>query len=344
MNKFAHGGNIYNTAPLRHDFSVNLNPLGMPGEVVSAIRENADKLSAYPDPDSSALRFALAQKHGVPPESILCGNGAADLIIRLAMALHPKTVLTLAPGFSEYERAAQLCGAGFKTHALRPGDDFLLTAAVLDALSPDVGLIFLCNPNNPTGRLADPALLAAVLKKCEQTGAILAMDECFLEFTNAPSMTAHISSQNLVVINALTKTYAMAGLRLGYMLTKNDGLLRRVSSFSQSWPVSSAAQCAGLAALKCEDYLQKAKTLIASRRPDLSSRLAALGIHVFPSDANFLLCKSPVPLCEKLLKRGIMVRNASNFLTLDERYFRVCVSDKAQNDLLIKEISEVLNG
>lgn len=344
MEKFSHGGDIYRHPTIKHDFSVNLNPLGMPLEVAQAIRAAAGNSSAYPDPNCSELRAALAESHGVSPESILCGNGAADIIIRLALALKPKAVLSLAPGFSEYEKAAALCGASFKVHTLAPENDFFLTASVLEAVSPDVELVYLCNPNNPTGRLSDPELLAALLKKCEERGAILAVDECFLQFTNAPSMASQLSSPNLVIINAFTKTYAMAGLRLGYMLTANEALLSRVRAFAQSWSVSSVAQAAGIAALKCENHISSAKALLSEQRPYLTQGLKKLGIHVYPSEANFLLCRSEAPIYEMLLSRGILLRSAENFLTLDERYFRVCVSTQELNALLLNEISEVLNG
>lgn len=344
MKNFTHGGNTYPYPSLRHDFSVNLNPLGAPQDVISAIKRSADKFAAYPDPDCRALCAAIAAKHGTAPENVLCGSGAADIIIRLALALRPSCILSLAPSFSEYEKAAQLSRASFRTFPLRAENGFLLDSSVLSAITPETGLVFLCNPNNPTGSLAPHEILCALLEKCEQSGAILALDECFLEFTNAPSMTARLSSPNLVVINAFTKTYAMAGLRLGYMLCSNRELLRKTADFSQSWCVSSPAQTAGLSALGCRAWLAEAKALINEQRPYLAAGLERLGIEVFPSNANFLLCKSPLPLFQKLLSRGILVRDCSSFPTLDERYFRVCVSSRELNDILLTEISEVLNG
>ncbi len=343
MEKYSHGGNIYNQ-PIIQDFSVNLSPLGMPSAVVDAIKLCAHEAGAYPDPDCSALCSAIASYHEVNENAILCGNGAADLIIRIALSLKPKTVLCLAPSFSEYEKAAQLSGANFKTHLLSSENDFLLSPSVLDSVTPDVGLVYICNPNNPTGSLVEPELLAALLKNCEQTGAILAVDECFLPLTDGPSMIAHLSSQSLVIISAFTKTYAMAGLRLGYMISSNESLYRKVSDFSQSWSVSSVAQCAGLAALKCKDYIPQAKAIIKAQRPYLREGLESLGIKVFPSDANFLLCRSRKPLYKPLQQRGILIRSAANFRNLDHCYFRVCVSKKELNDLLLYNISEVLNG
>lgn len=344
MKKYSHGGNIYNKAPLRNDFSVNLNPLGMPEEVKRAIESSADKMSAYPDPDCMELCRRIAGVHGVLPENVLCGNGAADIIIRIALALKPKAVLSLAPGFSEYEKAARLCGAAFKTHTLSPENDFHLDNSVLDAVTADVGLVYICNPNNPTGRLCEGELMAALLKKCEAVGAVLAVDECFIGFTNAPSMQAYLNSPSLVIINALTKSYAMAGLRLGYMLSSNAALIKKVSDFSQSWSVSSVAQIAGIAALDCGEHLKKARALIEKERSYLSSGLSGFGVRVFPSDANFLLCFYEAPISSRLLKWGIMVRDCSNFAGLDARYFRVCISARRENDLLLREISEVLNG
>ncbi|MGM9527644.1 MAG: threonine-phosphate decarboxylase CobD [Oscillospiraceae bacterium] len=344
MNRYAHGGDIYGSSNIRHDFSVNLNPLGMPREVIETIRQNAADFSAYPDSECRALRKALAAQHGIDASHILCGNGAADIILRLCMALKPKTVLTLAPSFSEYDRAARLCGADIKRHTLCADTGFVLTDAVLDEISGDVRLVFICNPNNPNGALADPALLTAILRRCEQVGAVLAVDECFLPFINAESMSAQLESPALVVICAFTKLYAMAGLRLGYMLCSNEDILRRVSECGQSWSVSSVAQAAGLSALNCRDYTERTKALIAKEREYLRAGLESLGVSVFPSSANFLLCRHSMDIFQLLLARGILIRSCENFEALDSSYFRVCVSQREGNTLLLSEISEVLNG
>ncbi|MFR2021116.1 MAG: aminotransferase class I/II-fold pyridoxal phosphate-dependent enzyme [Christensenellales bacterium] len=149
-------------------------------------------------------------------------NGAADLIFRLALAKQPRHALVLAPTFAEYEAALETIGCDVRRYTLNEANDFALTEDVLGAIQPPVEIVFLCQPNNPTGQAADRALMRRILAKCEEVGALLAVDECFLDFlpdgealTMKPELAAH---GGLFILKAFTKLYGMAGVRLGYGL------------------------------------------------------------------------------------------------------------------------------
>ena len=186
MQPLTHGGDWagyraeFGRDPL--DFSANVSPLGLPDGVAEAITAALATADRYPDPLCRALRAKLAVAENVPAESLLCGNGAADLIFRLVLAAKPRTALVTAPTFAEYATALETVGCTVERHFLREENDFAVTEDILNAVHPGIEMVFLCQPNNPTGQLAQPALVEALLHKCEAVGARLVVDECFLDF------------------------------------------------------------------------------------------------------------------------------------------------------------------
>lgn len=345
MQRYDHGGDTYTQGDVRLDFSISINPLGMPEPVREAIVTHTSDYQSYPDPYCRALRAAIARHENVAAADILCGNGAADLIYRLCLAVRPRRMLVLAPTFSEYEKAALLAGAAVLFHSLREEDDFSLTEGILDDITADVDMVFLCNPNNPTGQLAEPALMERIAARCTAVGALLIVDECFLAFTNGISCRSLLQTYpDMVILDSFTKLYAMAGVRLGYIISKNQAVLREVQNFGPCWSVSSVAQTAGLAALECRDYVRKTRQLVAAERAYLARALAALGLHVFPGCANYILFKSEKPLLAPLLEKGLFIRSGENFEGLDARFYRICVMQRPQNQQLVEAIKEVLHG
>ena len=256
------------------DFSANVSPLGTPEAVARAIGAAAYRADRYPDPLCRELCAALGEAEGVPKDWILCGNGATDLIFRLALAKRPRYALVLAPTFAEYEAALETVGCDVRRCALDEANDFAMTEDVLGAIQPPVEIVFLCQPNNPTGQAADRALMRRILAKCEAVGALLAVDECFLDFlpdgealTMKPELAAH---GGLFILKAFTKLYGMAGVRLGYGLCADTALLERMRRAGQPWAVSSLAQAAGLAALTQRDYVRQVRALIETENCELS--------------------------------------------------------------------------
>jgi threonine-phosphate decarboxylase len=163
MDKYGHGGDIYGNPGITLDFSVNTNPLGMPEEARRALISHIDEYSRYPDPECRELRAAIAKHENIPAEHILCGNGAADLIYRLCYAVKPKKALVCAPTFSEYELALEQAGCRITRYLLKQENMFAFTEDIERHLTPDTDMIFLCHPNNPTGRLIPGDILERIL-------------------------------------------------------------------------------------------------------------------------------------------------------------------------------------
>lgn len=329
------------------DFSANVSPLGLPENVRQAVVRALDTADRYPDPLCRELREKLSERHGVPVDWILCGNGASDLIYRLALAKGPRTALVTAPAFSEYENALVLSGCSVARLPLSPENDFAVTAELLESITPELDVLFLCEPNNPTGRTTDRRLLIKILDRCAASGTLLVADECFNDLLDAPeahTLLGRVSDfPNLLILRAFTKSHGMAGLRLGYALCRDAALLEKMRRSGPPWAVSGPAQAAGLAALEEDGYLSQLRRLIQRERPRLAAGLTALGCKVCPGEANYLLVLSPVPdLGENLRERGILLRDCSNYHGLGPGWYRAAVRTEEENQALLRAIREVM--
>ena len=343
-----HGGEVYSRA-VEIDFSANINPLGTPGAVREAVEASLSMLSQYPDPYCRALVGAIAEFEGVPAERVLCGNGAAELIFSLCAALRPRRALLPVPSFSEYRSALETVECETEFYHLAQAEDFALTERFLPVLENfDGELLMLCNPNNPTGQVIDPALLEDIRGICARKGIFLFIDECFLDLTQgggALSLARGLRpGERTLVLKAFTKSYGMAGLRLGYCLCADPALLTEMGRATQAWNVSLPAQAAGVAALGQREFLDRARAIIHTQRPLLAAGLEALGLTVIPSRANFLLFFSPRPLGGALLERGLQIRDCANYPGLGPGWYRTAVRLPEQNKRLLDAIKEILNG
>lgn len=348
---YPHGGDTlsyreaYGRDPI--DFSANLNPLGTPPAVQEAVRRSAALCAAYPDPFCRRLRHALAEHEGVAEESVLLGNGAADLIFRLAYALRPTRALLLAPTFSEYETALTAAGCSCSFYPLREEDGFRLTSDFLFHLADGWDLVFLCNPNNPTGQPIPRDLLEEILLQCEKRGTLLAVDECFTSFLDEPdaySLKPFLAEHpKLFLLGAFTKLYAMAGLRLGWCFCSDRVLLDEMERSAQPWSVSTPAQEAGLAALSETEFVRRSRELVRTQREWLRRELTALGMQVYGSHANYMFFRSPVADLGEMLKQdGILLRSCANYRALGPDYYRAAVRLPQENEALIRAMRHCL--
>lgn len=328
------------------DFSANVSPLGLPAGVAAAITNALPTADRYPDPLCRELRAALAGAEGVPADWILCGNGAADLIFRLALAVRPRRALLPAPTFAEYEAALQTVGCAVQRVFLREENEFAVTEKFIDAVTPETDIVFLCQPNNPTGQVTPHALVERLVRRCAECGAVLVVDECFLDFL--PDRDAWTAKQllrdapHLIILKAFTKLYAMAGVRLGYALCGDAALLEKMRGAGQPWAVSSLAQAAGLAALQETAYAGAVRTLIAEQRPRMAAGLRALGLRVMDGQANYLLFRATPDFGEKLRRRGAVVRSCANYPGLDAAWYRTAVRTAEENTRLLQIMGEIL--
>ncbi len=339
-----HGGDIY-TELIRLDFSASLNPLGTPPAVIDAMKQAAEHAECYPDPRCRKAVAAISRHEGVSPESILMGNGAAELIYSFCQASAPRSALIAVPTFSEYEAA--LAGSGCRVihHRLLFENHFVLQENFTEMiLNSKPNVVFLCNPNNPTGRLISEALLRKILTLCEIIKARLFVDESFLDLSGSkPAMNGLIADHpHLFLLKSLTKNYALAGIRVGYCLCSDHYLLQRMSRSVQPWNVSVIAQAATEAALNEADYLQDALDLIKTEQEYLYTTLSRFGFLVCPSETNFLLFRAPTGLDNELRKKGVAIRSCANFSGLGPGWFRIAVRKHEENEMLIQTMKQIL--
>lgn len=352
----AHGGNTREAAGVLGiapenllDFSANINPAGMPATLRHALQNSWQLAERYPDVEYASLYQALAQHHQVPSSWLLAGNGETDAIFALVAALAPRKTLLITPGFAEYRRALALVGSDIVEFRLREEDGWALTDALLDALTADLDCLFLCTPNNPTGLLPDEALLEAISRRCQALGITLVVDEAFMDFiTDQAGMIPTLAGNpHLWVLRSLTKFYAIPGLRLGYLLSSDEENVARMRRRQMPWSINAFAALAGEIILQDRDYQQASLHWLAQERPWLLAALQAVpGLTVWEGRANYLFfrCDAPgVELQRALLQQHILIRSCANYPGLDERYYRVAVRNRIENERLLAALGKVLN-
>lgn len=352
---YTHGGDVYRNEKIRMDFSININPLGMPDFIKQTAMDGVEESARYPDSRCRRLRRLAAGFYGVQEETLVFGNGAAELIFGIVRAVSPRRAVLTAPSFTEYEAALSSVGAEVLFFPLKEEDDFSLPAdRYLDFLKsarPD--MIFLCNPANPTGRLTPGEEIRRILEFCTVQGILAVVDECFLDLAEEDERDSVLDlvregEKNIFLLKAFTKSFAMAGLRLGYGFLADGELRLKMQSQSQPWNVSIPAQEAGCAAFGAErePYLREARKLISREREYLREGLQRLGFYVFPSEANFLLFKRTDrgdggELYESLLSRGILIRRCGDYQGLSGDHYRICVKKREENRAFLENLGEI---
>ena len=350
-----HGGNVLQMAArvgldpaLVLDFSANINPLGMPARLRAAIPAQLDRLERYPDIDYQQLYAALARHTGCAAEQILAGNGATELIFALTRHLKPRRALLPVPGFAEYRRALQREGCAIIDFPLLESEDFQLTPRLLEALSPDLDCLFLCTPNNPTGQQPGSDLLLQILKRCQQLGIQLIVDESFIDFLPDHRGLQPVQDKYdcLYLLRSLTKFYAIPGLRLGYLLAGDRARLARMKEQQEPWTINALAALAGETVLDDSRYQANTHAWLAREQAYLLAALSALpGIKIWPPAANYLFLRSldsTLPLQERLLEKGILIRHCANYPGLSSDFYRVAIRTHGENRRLVAALAEVL--
>ncbi|MBQ8417239.1 MAG: aminotransferase class I/II-fold pyridoxal phosphate-dependent enzyme [Phascolarctobacterium sp.] len=352
MYKYQHGGDVYSSqvtaggkAPI--DFSANINPLGLPPGVKRAVQNALKNCINYPDPFCRELRTATAAYLGVKEDCLFFGNGAADVLFRLALALKPHKALLLAPTFADYEKALRSVDCKINYYELQERYDFKVRKSILSAITPNTDLVVICNPNNPTGQLTNRRLLLEILNKCVEVNARLLIDECFMDFVDEEKSFSMrdllLRFPNLIILKAFTKTFAMPGIRLGYCLTADAELQRLLHECGQDWSVSVLAQAAGKAALMEKEYLHETALLIREERQYLLRQLQLLGAVVYGSEANYIFFKldQPKELVALMREQGYLIRSCANYHNLGEGYYRIAVKTRVLNRSLIKTMKGI---
>jgi len=352
-----HGGNIIEAAAVLgvdansiFDFSANINPLGMPDSLKRAIVANLALAERYPDVEYRALHQALASHHQVPQEWVLAGNGETELIFNLVQQLAPRKALLLTPGFAEYRRALTRAGCEITDFPLAEENHWQPDETLLQALTPDLDCLFLCTPNNPTGLLLDHELLLAIAQRCFENDIALIVDEAFLDFLpQEAGLIPHLSRfPQLYVLRSLTKFFAIAGLRLGYMVSANTERVNRIRQQREPWTINAFAALAGEVILNDREYIEASYRWLSTEQPRLFNGLNALpGMTVWQPRANYIFLRCDIEgldLQRALLEEHILIRHCANYPGLDARYYRVAIKSPTDNDKLLDALRRVTSN
>lgn len=350
-----HGGNLRELARAAGrsqeeilDFSANINPLGPPEWLRSVISSSVSSLVHYPDPDSSSLAEAVAARYGADPEEVLLGNGSTEILYLLPRALNVSRAIIPVPAYSDYATASELAGLGVETPSLKEDEGFRLNLSSLVSLIHDRDLVFLGQPNNPTGLLFDPEELRSLALR--SPSAIFVVDEAFADFVEEMDRLTSRRPRNIIVLCSLTKCYAIPGLRLGCAVGDRE-IVQRVRKIIPPWSVNRLAQVVGEAALRDLTHLERTRRFVKTQRESLMSRLQSFpppGLTVYPGSANFLLVRmngkemDAPALARRLLQDGIAIRVCDNFDGLDHRFFRIAVRTEEENFRLCASIQAAL--
>lgn len=345
-----HGGDIY-SKKIKMDFSVNVNPLPLPSAAKKAYCRTVKKLQNYPDINCRKLREKLSEVTGIAFEKLIAGNGASELISAIVRALKPGKTMLLAPSFTGYSQALSAFPQP-EYFYLKKENNFCLTAEELVRLKNKItesgtDFLIITNPNNPNGKLMEDDILQELAVFCREKQLYLLLDETFKSLTDNPSVFFPSGFPNLILVRAFTKSFALAGLRLGWAAA-DLSVTQRIKKELPEWNVSLPAQETGLALLKqgkkTEAYLEKSRRLIKKERLYLSENLIKAGFQVFPSDSNFILFYSAGQsggenLFLKLYEKDkILIRDCSDYIGLEKGYFRIAVKNHRENKKLIKKI------
>ncbi len=327
------------------DFSSNINPLG-PSPRIRRAAANAD-LAAYPDRTSLMLREALGDRLGVATESILIGNGSTELIHLLARArLRPGVgCLILTPTFGEYRAAAEMAGGAVEEVRATRGQMFrwspTATARAIERVRP--GLVFLCNPNNPTGVYLDRDHVTGILQAAGEESLVV-LDDAYASLADHPWDPLQLFDRgNLAVLRSMTKDHALAGVRLGYLVARPD-VVAEAWRLQPAWSVNALAQAVGLAALEDDEHLEKARQTISDAKSYLYAALRDLGMESTPSAANFVLVRvgNAAEMRRALMLRGVVVRDCASFGLPD--HIRIAVRRRHECVRLVDELRGMLKA
>lgn len=359
VNEIHHGGNVEKIAAELNipknqftDFSANINPLGFPKNLHKILIQSLANIETYPDPNYSDLKSAIAQHLNLSADDIFVGNGATQVLDESLHVKKATDALVLAPTFGEYERLFKRQGIKVHHYELQEKDNFALNVSHLIQYLTDhskITVICLTNPNNPSGQLVAVSDIRKLADFCNRENRLLVVDEAFIDLTvgQQESFVEEMKAEDQVyVIRAATKFFAIPGLRLGYCITKNEQLKKLLMVQEDAWSVNSLANVFGQNMFKEKDYIQQTHHWLNTAQPALYEALKQIKeIKAFPSSTNFFLlrCKD-TNLRQKLIQKKIIIRQCDDYVGLGSNYYRVAVRSTPENQVLVKALKEVLGS
>ncbi len=362
--KRVHGGNVKEFCQKQGfvpgqivDFSSNVNFLGPPADALAAIGKNLGSIKYYPDSRQEELRNVLGEYLGVPRENILVGNGSADLIFLLCRYILPRKALIFTPTFGEYEIAVRAAGGEAIHLDMKSQNGFTFPLQQALTAINEADLVFVCNPNNPTGTLFHPKEILELVKTSQEKEAIknhktvTVVDEAFIDFVDtANSLRPKVNeSKNLIILGSLTKFFAIPGLRLGYIVA-DPSIIEELTALRDPWSVNCFAEIVGKEVFRDKQFITRSIKETCKNRQYLVEQLNSLGgFKPYSSETNFILVEiighelNSHLLQERLAPYGIIIRNCDSFRGLDNQYVRLAVRSISDIDYLISSIKETLD-
>ncbi|WXJ83782.1 Histidinol-phosphate aminotransferase [Moorella thermoacetica] len=324
----------------------NENPLGPSPDAVQALQEASDRIFLYPDGNCYYLKEALAAKLGVKQENLIIGNGTDEILKMLAETyINPGDEIVVAdPTFSEYEFAAQVMGGrAIKVPTRNFRHDL---AAMAAAITPRTRLVFVCNPNNPTGTIVGQAALDGFLKQVPPS-VVVVLDEAYSDYVTAehyPNSLAYVRAgrANVIILRTFSKIYGLAGLRVGYGVAVPE-IIRDLNRVREPFNVNLLAQVAAVAALKDEAHVGKSREVNSEGKDYLYSQFESLGLKYVPTEANFIFVdiqRDSREVFRQLLQKGVIVRTGDIFGY--DTFLRVTIGTRRQNETFIRALREIL--
>lgn len=321
------------------DFSVNINPLGIPNKIKELWPNFINQVADYPDPHNKELIKVLSEKIAIDPAHLLLGNGAAELISLLGLYLHNKSILIIQPTFSEYERVCRAHHCQINYYTIQPNQTICLNE--FEQAIQDKEAVFLCNPNNPTGKYIKKSLLKKMADICLKHNCLFIIDEAFYDFLidYDQSIELHKQYNNLIFLRSLTKMYSIAGLRLGYLVA-HPSIIKKIQPYLPHWHINAIALEVGKLCLNEFDFVKQTQIFVTEERKRMMNNLTKLSFEVVESEVNYYLMRDQTttnlqPLFIYLLRQGIVLRHTVNFPGLAGKWLRVAVKTKQENNTFL---------
>ncbi len=349
---FIHGGNIISKASELGvevgdliDMSSNLSPLGMVPGLREVLERGIDQIAYLPEATSDSLCAIFAKHNGCQPEQVMAGNGTTDFIYDLPSLFSFKKAIIVNPTYSDYRLACDYAGLPWQSFNLEC-PDFSINFNKLAGVIQGGELLFLCNPNNPTGHMVSSDVLRSFIKEHPQTTFVV--DESYLPFCNELSLVSGELPENLFILCSSSKIYGIPGLRLGFLVSSEKNLAT-IRGRCRPWTVNRLAQLAGeFLFSEADPYVREVQAFVKEERALVVRELQGVpGVDVVPGVANFILCRlstqNASQLTEKMLAKKIMIRNCASFDGLDESYFRFSLKKASENRLFLTALASALN-
>lgn len=348
-----HGGNIYRLQREGKkellDYSSNINPLGVPKKYKEEVINSFHILEKYPDPEYIELRENIGKYNGIDLQNIVVGNGATEILFLYMKAMKPKKSVIVAPAFAEYKRALDIVESEIIYYPLLEKNSWELDIESFIKELPDCDLVVICNPNNPTGSFLSLEKIEKINSELEKRKIKLFIDEAFIEFVEDwKNQTAILlNSKNIFIMRALTKFFAVPGVRLGYGISFDNDILKKMEKYKEPWSVNSFAELAGKTMLWDYKYIEDTENWIREEKKWFYEESKKIeNIRTYKTNVNFILVKllkyNSSYVREKMIEKGVVVRDASNFQYLDQNYIRLAIKNRENNIKVLKALEEVM--